>query len=410
MTEHPSGPGEALMALFSPAGKANPYPLYESLRGYGSMLPLGPQLVVLGYQECARALREPSLLSTDAAVQRQLNPAVLDHSSWIWLTRNMLFSNAPDHDRLRRFFGGALTPRRITAMRPVIEAIVENLLDELAEAGGRGEVDFMAEFAFRLPMAVMGELLSIPPADQQGFRDAIGAITLALEPIFDHRVLEPGDQGMDLLAEYFAGLIQRRRADPGTDLLSSLVATRDRTGELTEQELIANFMLLLVAGTEAPMDLIGNAARLAIEHPEHGRKLAAEPDRAAGFVAETLRFDPAVHALNRVAASDLDFFGMPLAAGTKLTLLVAAGNRDPRRFAEPGIFDPDRPNNQSLTFSGGAHYCLGAALATLQAEIALPRLLQRFPELSLAGEPSYRDQLVQRGYDRLPVTLNCAVA
>lgn len=405
MTEHPGGPGEALRALFSPAGKANPYPLYEALREYGPMLQLGPQLVLLGYQECARALREPSLLSTDAAVQRQLNPEVLGHSSWVWLTRNMLFSNAPDHDRLRRFFGGTLTPRSIAVMQPVIEAIVEDLLDELAEAGRAGAVDFMAEFAFRLPMAVMGELLGIPPADQRNFREVIGAITLAFEPIMDHRVLEPSDRGMDLPAEYFAGLIDRRRAVPGTDLLSTLVATRDRTGELTEQELIANFMLLLVAGTEAPMDLIGNAARLAIDHPEHGRKLSAEPERAAGFVAETLRFDPAAQALNRVAATDLDFFGMPLAAGAKVTLLVAAGNRDPRRFTEPSVFDPDRPNNQSLTFSGGAHYCLGAALATLQAEVALPRLLRRFPEMSLAGDPTYRDQLVQRGYDRLMVTL-----
>lgn len=322
------------------------------------------------------------------------------------LTRNMLFSNDPDHERYRRFFSGAFTPRRVAEFRPVVERVVDELVDHLGTVGADGAtVDFMAEFAFRLPMAVMGELLGIPAADRLGFRADIGDITLALEPIRDLAVLAPGDAAMDRLAAYFTDLVARRRARPADDLVTAMVRQRDETGDLTDEELVANFMLLLVAGTEAPMDLVGNAMRLAIDHRDQAATIVRDPSRAPAFIEETLRFDPAVHALNRLAAEDLEFFGLPIAAGSKVTLLIAAGNRDPRRFTDPGRFDMDRPNNHALTFSAGAHYCLGVALARAQGEVAFPRLLRRFPGIALAGEPTYRDQLVQRGYARLPVRL-----
>ncbi|MFI1797541.1 cytochrome P450 [Streptomyces sp. NPDC020379] len=398
-------PRTAMMTLLSPQGKRDPYPLYEALRACGPILPLGPgQLVVTGHAECARALREPALLSTDAAVQDALLPGWRDHSSWRWLTKNMLFSNNPDHDRYRRFFGTAFTPRRIADLRPALESLIGGLVERLADLGAGGApFDFMAEFAFRVPMAVMGELLGIPAAEQPGFRGPIGAITTALEPIQDLAQLAPGDAAMDQLAGYFTDLAARRRARPGTDLVSEMVLLRDGTGELSEEELVANFMLLLVAGTEAPMDLIGNALRLALEHPEHAARLREDPSLAPGFVEETLRFDPAAQALNRMAARDFDFFGVPVAAGTKVTLLIAAGNRDPRQYADPGVFDPGRQGNHALTLSGGAHYCLGAGLARMQAELALPAVLRRFPGLTPAGEPTFRDQLVQRGFGQLPV-------
>ncbi|MGW2365279.1 cytochrome P450 [Streptomyces sp. NPDC001667] len=398
-------PRTAMTTLLSPRGKRDPYPLYEALRAYGPILPLGPgQLVVTGHAECSRALRETALLSTDAAVQDALLPGWRDHSSWRWLTRNMLFSNNPDHDRYRRFFGVAFTPRRIAALRPALEGLIGGLVDRLADLGAGGApVDFMAEFAFRVPMAVMGELLGIPEEEQPGFRGAIGAITTALEPVQDLAQLAPGDAAMDQLAVYFTDLAARRRARPGTDLVSEMVRLRDATGELSEEELVANFMLLLVAGTEAPMDLIGNALRLALEHPGHAARLREDPSLAPGFVEETLRFDPAAQALNRMAAEDFDFFGVPVAAGTKVTLLIAAGNRDPRQYADPGVFDPGRQGNHALTLSGGAHYCLGAGLARMQAELALPAVLRRFPGLAPAGEPTFRDQLVQRGFGQLLV-------
>ncbi|MEU2873365.1 cytochrome P450 [Streptomyces olivoreticuli] len=405
MTTTATDPRTAMMTLLSPQGKRDPYPLYEALRAYGPLIPLGPgQLLVTGHAECARALREPALLSTDAAVQDAMMPGWRDHSSWRWLTKNMLFSNNPDHDRYRRFFGVAFTPRRIADLRPVVTERITALVERLAALGADGSpVDFMAEFAFRVPMAVMGELLGIPEEEQPGFRGAIGAITTALEPIQDLKQLVPGDAAMDELAVYFTDLVAERRVRPGTDLVSELVRLRDGSGDLGEEELVANFMLLLVAGTEAPMDLIGNALRLAVEHPEHAGRLREDPSLAPGFVEETLRFDPAAQALNRMAVRDFDFFGVPVTAGTKVTLLIAAGNRDPRQYADPGVFDPARQGNHALTLSGGAHYCLGAGLARMQAEIALPAVLSRFPGLALEGEPTFRDQLVQRGFGQLPV-------
>ncbi|RLU87539.1 hydroxylase [Streptomyces griseocarneus] len=398
-------PGTAMTTLLSPQGKRDPYPLYEALRQYGPILPLGPgHLLVTGHQECARALREPALLSTDADVQDSVLPGWREHSSWRWLTKNMLFSNNPDHDRYRRFFSVAFTPRRIADLRPVVEERITALVERLAGLGADGApVDFMAEFAFRVPMAVMGELLGIPEAEQPGFRDGIGAITTSLEPIRDLAQLLPGDAAMDEFAVYFSDLVAKRRAEPGPDIVSEMVRLRDENGALSEEELVANFMLLLVAGTEAPMDLIGNALRLALEHPGHAERLRQDPSLAPGWIEETLRFDPAAQILNRVAARDTDFFGMPVPEGGKLTLLIAAGNRDPRRYTDPGVFDPGREGNHALTLSGGAHYCLGAGLARMQAEIALPAVLRRLPGLALAGEPTFRDQIVQRGFGQLPV-------
>ncbi|MCD9141028.1 cytochrome P450 [Streptomyces albireticuli] len=398
-------PGVAMTTLMTPEGKRDPYPLYEALRAYGPLLRLGPdQLVVTGHAECFRALREPRLLSTDGPVQDRMMPGWRDHSSWVWLAQNMLFSNSPDHERYRRFFSGAFTPRRIAETRPVVEGLIDGLIDRLAGLGADGApVDFMAEFAFRVPMAVMGALLGIPEEDQAAFRGPVGDITTALEPIRDLSQLDRGDAGMEWMAAYFTELAAARRAEPRDDLVSAMTRARDESGELSEEELIANFMLLLVAGTEAPMDLIGNALRLAFDHPGHADALREDPGLAPGYIEETLRFDPAAQALNRVAATDMEFFGVPLTEGTKVTLLIAAGNRDPRRFPDPLRFDPYRTGNHALTFSGGAHFCLGAALARMQAETALPRLLRRFPGLRPAGEPTFRDQLVQRGFDRLPV-------
>jgi cytochrome P450 len=398
-------PAEALLTLFSREGKDDPYPIYEGLREQGPLIALSPQwLLLTGYEECARALRETRFLSTDAAVQDKVLPGWREHASWRWLTTNMLFSNDPDHERYRRFFTTALNPRSIERLTPAVEQIVDDLVDRFAGlVADGGPVDFMDEFAFRLPMAVMSALMGLPTDDPMRFRADIGDITLALEPIFDPAQLDPGDAAMERLAAFFTDLVARRRVEPTEDLVGSLVTAADATGELSERELVANFMLLLVAGTEAPMDLIGNAMGLAVRHPDQAAMVAADPALAAGLVEETMRFDPPVHALNRLAVTDLDFFGTPVAADSKITLLIGCANRDPRRFPDPDRFDITRPNNQSLTFSAGGHYCLGAVLARLQTEIAFPRLLARLPGLVLAGQPSIRDQLVQRGYDKLPL-------
>jgi cytochrome P450 len=396
-------PLDVLARLLSFEGKQDPYPLYEEMRSHGPLVDLGTHVFATGYAECARALRVPELLSTDAAVQDLLLPGWREHSSWRWLTKNMLFANEPDHERYRKFFTSAFSARAVLARRPLVERLVDETVDHVAALGAGGTVvDLVPEFSFRLPMSVIGSLLGIPPADQPGMRGLIGDITTSLDPVGDLSELEPGDAGMERLAGYFYALIARHRAAAEPDLTSDWLRACDADGPITEEELVANLMLLVVAATEATQDLLSNMVRLAIEHPWHAPGLRDDPDSVAGrFIDETLRFDPAVQALNRVAAKDLVYFGLPVAEGTLITLLIAAGNRDPRQFDNPAVFDPRRPDNQPLTMSGGPHFCLGAALARMSAEIAVPRLLRRFPRLSLAGRPTFRDQIVQRGHDHL---------
>ncbi|GAA3828781.1 cytochrome P450 [Streptomyces phyllanthi] len=401
-------PLDIMVQLLSYEGKQNPYPLYEEMRAHGPLVDVGgAHVFVTGHAECAKALREPALLlSTDDAVQDQRLPGWREHASWRWLTRNMLFSNDPRHERLRRFFGNAFSAQRVVALREMVDRLSTDAVEHLARAGADGgTVDLVGEFSYRYAIGVIGELLGVPPEDQPGMRADIGAITLALDPIGDLSVLVPGDQAMERFAEYFYALVARLRADPGPDMTSGWIRAMDDGGEITEEELVANLMLLLVAATEAPMDLISNTVRLAVEHPDHHDRLRTDPEFTAGFVDESFRFDPAVQALNRVASRDFEFFGLPVAQGTPLTLLIAAGNRDPRRFTDPGVFDPTRRDNQPLTLSAGSHYCLGAALARMSVESMLPRLFDRLPGLALAKGASFRDQIVQRGHERLPVTV-----
>ncbi|MEU3031571.1 cytochrome P450 [Streptomyces incarnatus] len=405
-TETLADPIDVMGRLLSFEGKQDPYPLYERMRAHGPVVDVGgAHLFVTGHAECARALREPDLLSTDAAVQDVRLPGWREHASWSWLTKNMLFANDPAHERYRRFFSSAFSARSVAAWRPLVERRAAHTVERVARlAAGGGEVDLVAEFSFPMAAGVVGELLGIPDEDHDGFRADVGDITLALEPIRDMGQLTAGDAAMERLAVYFHDLVARRRAHPANDLTSAFTAARDEGGELSETELVANLMLLLVAATEAPQDLLSNMVRLALEHPAAAERLRTEPQFAAGFTDETLRFDPAAQILNRVASRDLDFFGVKVARGVPLTLLIAAGNRDPRRFTDPGVFDPARTDNSPLTFSGGAHFCLGAALARMSAETVVPLLLRRLPGLRLAGKATFRDQIVQRGHGRLPVT------
>ncbi|MEV0251474.1 cytochrome P450 [Nocardia sp. NPDC050712] len=394
--------------LLSFEGKQDPYPLYEQMRVHGPVADVaGAHFFVTGYAECAWALRASDvLLSTDAGVQDLRLPGWREHASWVWLTRNMLFSNDPQHARLRRFFGNAFSAQRVQAMRGLVEHQAEAVLDHLAAAGADGApVDLVAEFSYRYAIGIIGGLLGVPAADQPGMRSAIGDITLALEPIGDPAVLAPGDAAMSRLAEYFHALLARLRAEPGPDMTSAWIKAADESGDVTDEDLVANLMLLLVAATEAPQDLLSNTVRLALEHPHLHDRLRADPEFVAGFLEESYRFDPAVQVLNRVAATDFEFFGRAVTAGTPLTLLIAAANRDPARFPDPLVFDPARAENQPLTMSAGSHYCLGAALARMSVTAVLPELLRRFPGMTLAGPGTFRDQIVQRGHAELPVVL-----
>ncbi|MFD6183029.1 cytochrome P450 [Streptomyces goshikiensis] len=401
-------PREAMAALVSPEGRGDPYVFYDALRAHGGLVPVKPGLMAaVGHAECSRALREPRLLVQDARSHDRLYPDWRSHSSLRGFTDSVLYTNPPDHSRMRRLMSGAFTPRRVAALEPAIGEMTDRLLDRMTRLGADSSpVDFMAEFAYRLPVAVIGAMLGVPDDDQIWFREAVEDVTVALEGISRVSKLDAADRAMDELASYFGRLIDERRRHPADDLISALVGAHDADGSrLNQDELIGNLVLLLAAGFDTTTHLLGHGLHQAFEHPDLAARLRTEPSLASGYVEETLRFAAPVHATSRFAEADVDVLGTTVPAGTKLLVLLAAGNRDPRRYPEPHRFDPDRPDIQPLSFGAGAHFCLGAPLARVEAQIALPRLLRRFPHLAPAGMATHRDRLVVPGHERLPVSL-----
>ncbi|GII88129.1 cytochrome P450 [Sphaerisporangium siamense] len=402
------GPAEIIATMVAPEGRMNPYPFYEALRAHGNLLHVKPGLVVVvGYAECTRVLRDGRLQVQDDKNYDLIYPDWRSHSSLRGFTNSMLYTNPPDHGRMRRLVTSALTPRQVTGLRPTVERMTGKLLDRLAELGAGGApVDLMAEFAFRLPVAVISELLGVPEDKQVWFRQVAADVMIALEGLTNPEELAIADRAMDDLAAYLNELIERRSAEPSDDLLSRLVQARDDDGDrLTHDELMGNLMLLLNAGFDTTTHLIGHGVLQALERPEFADRLRDEPGFAVGYVEETLRFEPPVQATSRWAPADITIMGMEIPADTKIVVIMGAGNRDPLRFPEPDRFDPDRPDIQPLTFAAGIHYCVGAPLARMEAQIALPELLSRFPRLAVAGEPSFRDRWLVRGHDYVPVTL-----
>ncbi|GII67494.1 cytochrome P450 [Sphaerisporangium krabiense] len=402
------GPAEIIAAMVAPEGRQNPYPFYEALRAHGNLLHVKPGLVVVvGYAECTRVLRDGRLEVQDDKNYDQIYPDWRSHSSLRGFTNSMLYTNPPDHGRMRRLVTSALTPRQVSGLRPTVERMSDKLLDRLAELGAGGApVDLMAEFAFRLPVAVISELLGVPEDKQVWFRQVAADVMIALEGLTKPEELAIADRAMDDLAAYLNELIERRSAEPSDDLLSRLVQARDDDGDrLTHDELMGNLMLLLNAGFDTTTHLIGHGVLQALERPDFADRLRDEPGFPVGYVEETLRFEPPVQATSRWAPADVTIMDMEIPADTKLVVIMGAGNRDPLRFPEPDRFDPDRPDIQPLTFAAGIHYCVGAPLARMEAQIALPKLLRRFPHLAVAGEPSFRDRWLVRGHDYVPVTL-----
>jgi cytochrome P450 len=399
-------PTEALAALVTPAGRRDPHPLYDALRAHGPVVRVRDGLVaVAGYTEGGLCLRHQQLLVQDAETRDSSRPDWRARSSLLRFADSMLYRQPPDHTRLRRLVAGAFTSRRAFELRPVAERVTRRLLDRMAELGASGRsVDFMSEFAFRLPVAVMGELLGLPERDGPWFRHRSATVSMALEGTTNVAVLDQADKAMDELAAYFGELVEQRRRRPGEDLVTSLVQMHDADGgRLSHAELVGNLVLLLVAGLDTTTTLLGQGLWLAFEHPWYAARLRTEPDFAPRYVQETLRYEPPIHVTTRWAAADLVLARTELPAGCRVLLLLAAANRDPSRFPLPHRFNPDRPDNRPLTFGGGIHRCLGAALARMEAEIALPSLLRRFPQLVSTGPVTYRDRFVVPGPQRLPV-------
>ncbi len=397
---------EILTRLSTPEGRADPYPLYAELRELGEVVAAGPtDVIVTGYEAINSVLRDPGFRVSDEAQFERTLPGWEAHPVFVQGMDWILNLNAPRHSRIRSLIARAFTARRVAGLEPAIAKITDELLDAMADQGGDGSaVEFMHNFAYLLPVTVICELIGIPEADREGFRPVARDLAGVFE-ITDAETLPAINAAAVELLAYFTDLAATRRADPRDDLLSDLLAVSDAgDGRLTDAELLHNLTLLLVAGFETTTNLLGNGLQLALHEPAATAAAFDESVPTSALVEEVLRYDSPVQLTSRIGY-DTELGGVTVTPETGVLTLLGAGNRDPRRFANPDTFDPARPDAGPLSFGGGAHFCIGAALARLEGTVAFPRLFDRFPKLAPAGDPVRRDRLVLRGFETLPVTI-----
>ncbi|MEY9926717.1 cytochrome P450 [Catenulispora sp. GP43] len=403
-------PLEIMGALLTTEGRDDPYPLYDQAHRLGSVIDAADGFVMVpSYDQCNQVLRNASFGVWDVEWrgrvwddEQQRRPSLRS------MERSVIYTNAPDHGRMRSLISSVFTPRRVAALEPAIERAVEALLDRLAEAGADGAaVDLMDDFAYRLPVSVICDLLGIPPADRETFRVLATELAAVLDFVDDLSRLDGADAAWLELELYFGGLLAERRMRPQDDLVSALIAVCDADdSRLSAAELLCNLALLLIAGFETTANLFGNGVRLLFEHPEVGAGLRNGDLRYAGFAEEVLRYDSPVQMTTRIALTDgLSVGDVPAPAGTEVAVMIGAANRDARRYEDPERFDPTRTEIGPLSFGAGPHFCVGSILARTEAAIGFPRLLARFPALAPAGEPTRNQRFILRGYERLPVTV-----
>lgn len=399
---------DLLLQLLDPANRADPYRLCAQFRDRGALqLPEANLAVFLSYRDCDEVLRHSSsssdnVNSTFAKRQAEAGTAPPRQGP-----PGFLFLDPPDHTRLRKLVSKAFAPKVVSALQPDIGSLVDGLLDRAAE---KGRFDVVEDFAYPLPVAVICRLLGVPFDDEPQFSRASALLAQALDPFstitgVPTDVANERQQAGTWLREYFHGLIDQRRSRLGDDLLSGLIAVEESGDQLSEEEIVSTCSLLLIAGHETTVNLIGNAILAMLRNPGQWAVLGADPGRAPAIVEETLRYDPPVQLVGRIALADMLIGDIDVPAGDVMMLLLAAANRDPAEYDRPDVFDPDRKGMRHLGFGRGAHYCLGAPLARLEAGVALSAVTARFPGARLDGEPQYKPNVTLRGLSRLMVAL-----
>ncbi|MFI6041478.1 cytochrome P450 [Nocardia sp. NPDC051321] len=365
-----------------------------------------PQWVVIGYAEGRAVLADPRLHKSIAGiveVMRKKDPSVPQDSLGMALSGHMLNSDPPDHTRLRKMVNKAFTTRRVAALRPRIEEITAGLLDRMAE---HDEVDLLAAFAIPLPVTVICELLGVPFADREDFQRWT-KVMVGVGSDLAERTRCTAE-----MSEYLAALVQTKRIDPGDDLLSGLTQTREDGDQLTEQELIAMAFLLLIAGHETTVNLIANGTYALLRNKSQFDALRDDPAGVPAAVEEFLRFgSPVDWATVRYTTEPILVGDTEIPADEFVYVALAAANRDPARYRDPENLDLTGDTAGHLAFGHGIHFCVGAPLARVEAEIAFTALLQRFPELSLAPRSDplrWQPSLLIRGLVELPVLLRQA--
>ncbi|WP_216893316.1 cytochrome P450 family protein [Nocardia alni] len=389
----------------------DPNELYERLRRESPVvrvtMPTGlTAWLVTRYEDVRPALNDPRLSKHAARYVEILDRQSIPRDGGRLgdsMAGHMLNTDPPDHTRLRKLVNHAFTPRAVARMRPRIEEIAHRLADSMAREGAGGaSVDLIDEFAFPLPMTVICELLGVPEDARDDFR-AWSNTLLAVSPQHERIAAAAA------VREFLARLVQDKAENPGDDMLSAIVQASEDGESLSLGEAMSTASLLLVAGHETTVNLIGNGVLALLRHPDQLAALRADPSLAPGAVEEILRFDGPVNlATLRYTTEPVEFAGTTIPADEVVLVSLVSANRDPDRYHEPAELDITRDTTGHVAFGHGIHHCLGAPLARLEGEIALHTLVQRFPDLALAEEPErliWRESTLIHGVARLPVRL-----
>lgn len=398
----PSQVDRFFLEAMSPAFREDPYPYYERFRGPSPLLRVADTIwFALGHANVTTLLRHPKLSTDESHAATEAGRTEEDPNR----TRSLLFMDPPEHTHLRGLVARAFTPRRIEGLRAATQAIAAELVEFMAQQSGT--VDIIKAFAYPLPVRVICALLGVPPEDEAIFTAWSRGIARSVDPTIlrspeiEANIVE-ARQG---LQAYLGDLLAARRRKPGDDLLSALATVEADGDRISPRQIVALAQLLLVAGHETTVNLIGNGTLALLRAPEQLALLRRSPELVGPAVDEMLRFDGPVQITQRVVVEDMEVVGCPVKAGDEIMLVLGAANRDPSVFSDPHRLDVTRDARKHVAFGGGIHHCLGAALARMEGEIAFRVLLERFGTIELAGTPTRRPTFTLRGLESLPVEL-----
>ena len=409
MNEHvQTWAGEPLFNPLAPEFIRNPYPHYERMRTNDPvhLTPLG-MYVASRHAEVSLVMRDKRF-GKDYVERtiRRYGPDIMEEPVFRSMSHWMLQQDPPDHTRLRGLVVKAFTARRVEDMRPRIQQVVDETLDRIIP---QGKMDLIEDFAFRLPVTIICDMLGIPEEHREAFYAGSRDGGRLLDPVpLTPEEIRQGNAGNTMAAMYFQQLFELRRKQPGDDLTTQLVQAEEGGSKLSNEELTANIILLFGAGHETTVNLIGNGLLALHRNPDQLALLKANPGLITNAIEEFLRYDSSVQLTGRVALEDIeDLGGRRIPKGESVLCLLGSANHDPAVYPDrPERLDITRPNVKPLSFGGGIHFCLGAQLARIEAEIAISTLLRRLPDLRLddAENPEWRPTFVLRGLKRLPAS------
>ncbi|GGW11560.1 cytochrome P450 [Streptomyces libani subsp. rufus] len=396
------------------ANRADPYPVYAELRRTPVLHEEeGGPYIISSYYDIKALLHDPRISSDAANLAAAGDDELGQTEETGGLPPSFLRLDPPEHDRLRRIansaFGPPHRPRRIDGLRAEMREVVTGLIDGFGDAR---QVDLVDQFAYPFPVTMICRLLGVPREDEPRFRAWVDPLVASLDPEVrqgaDDAFREKAQEARMQLGMYLAGLVEQRTKEPRDDLLSDLVDSRGPEGSMTMMEVLSTAVLLLIAGHETTVNLITNGMLTLLRHPDVLQRLRADPALSVNIVEELLRYEPPVQLVpQRTCIADIEVRGVTIPKGSRIWLVLAAGNRDPERFEDPERFDPDRGDIQHLGFGSGIHSCFGAPLARLETQLALSELARRLEGPRLVEDPPpYRQNAVLRGPRHLEVAFD----